>query len=100
MHPHLHTKNALGKMICLTPVSWMTKQLTMHTACEEVVAALEECHSRGFMHKALGSCNDMKREVDKCLKEQRAVMQAENRAKAKAKREAIKANERKELGLE
>ncbi|KJZ80601.1 hypothetical protein HIM_00451 [Hirsutella minnesotensis 3608] len=78
MHPHLHTKNAL--------------------ACEEIIAALEECHARGFMHKATGGCNDVKEQVNKCLRLERTKMQAENRAAAKAKRDRIK-EEQKSLGL-
>ncbi|RDA92651.1 hypothetical protein CP533_1454 [Ophiocordyceps camponoti-saundersi (nom. inval.)] len=78
MHPHLHTKNAL--------------------ACEEIIAALEACHAQGFMHKAAGGCNDVKAQVSKCLREERAKMQADNRAAAKAKRKRLE-EERRNLGL-
>ncbi|RFU74563.1 cytochrome c oxidase biogenesis cmc1 like domain-containing [Trichoderma arundinaceum] len=78
MHPHLHTQNAL--------------------ACQEVIAALEECHAKGFMHKAAGACNDAKDLVDKCLRAQRSKVQDENRAAARAKRERIK-EEQRALGL-
>ncbi|RKK22781.1 hypothetical protein BFJ66_g4918 [Fusarium oxysporum f. sp. cepae] len=78
MHPHLHTKNAL--------------------ACEEVIAALEQCHSQGFMHKAVGSCNDAKEKVNECLKIERSKIQAENRNAARAKRDKIREQQR-ELGL-
>lgn len=50
------------------------------------------------MHKASGGCNDLKVSVDKCLRAERANMQAENRAAARAKRDRIKASQ-KELGL-
>lgn len=50
------------------------------------------------MHKASGSCNSAKDAVDRCLREQRSIIQAENRAAARAKRNKIKA-EQKELGL-
>ncbi|POR36156.1 COX assembly mitochondrial protein 1 [Tolypocladium paradoxum] len=78
MHPHLHTKNAL--------------------ACEEIIAVLEECHAKGFMHKATGGCNDVKDRVNQCLREERTKMQADNRAAAKAKRDRIK-EDQKALGL-
>ncbi|OAQ72162.1 cytochrome c oxidase biogenesis protein cmc1 like domain-containing protein [Pochonia chlamydosporia 170] len=78
MHPHLHTKNAL--------------------ACEEIIAALEECHNRGFMHKATGGCNDVKDKVNQCLRLERGKLQAENRAAARTKRDRIK-EEQKALGL-
>jgi len=50
------------------------------------------------MHKASGGCNDMKDQVDKCLRVERYKMQAENREAARAKRDKIKAQQ-KELGL-
>ncbi|EGR50494.1 uncharacterized protein TRIREDRAFT_58640 [Trichoderma reesei QM6a] len=78
MHPHLHTQNAM--------------------ACQEVIAALEECHAQGFMHKAAGGCNDAKILVDKCLRQQRSKVQEGNRAAAKAKRDRIK-EEQRALGL-
>lgn len=70
----------------------------LQLACEDIIAALEECHSKGFMHKASGGCNDLKASVDKCLRQERSKMQAENRAAAREKRDRIKASQ-KELGL-
>lgn len=67
-------------------------------ACEEIIAALEQCHAQGFMHKAVGGCNDVKDKVNQCLREERSKMQAENRAAAKAKRDRLK-EEQKALGL-
>ncbi|KAK5990434.1 hypothetical protein PT974_08702 [Cladobotryum mycophilum] len=64
----------------------------------DVVAALEECHARGFMHKASGACNDAKDKVDACLRAERTKTQADNRAAARAKRDKIKEQQR-ELGL-
>lgn len=71
---------------------------TTAAACEDIIAALEECHSKGFMHKASGACNSAKDAVDRCLREERSKMQAENRAAARAKRDKIKADQ-KALGL-
>ncbi|KEY70645.1 hypothetical protein S40285_00778 [Stachybotrys chlorohalonatus IBT 40285] len=78
MHPHLDNKNAL--------------------ACEDVIAALEECHSKGFLYKSTGACNDAKEKVNQCLRAERTRVQAENRAAARAKRDRLK-QEAKELGL-
>ncbi|PHH75362.1 hypothetical protein CDD82_4473 [Ophiocordyceps australis] len=78
MHPHLHNKNAL--------------------ACRDVIAALDECHSRGFLHKATGGCNDLKIKVNQCLRQERTKSQAENRAMAKAKRDRME-KEWKDLGI-
>ncbi|PNY24747.1 COX assembly mitochondrial protein 1 [Tolypocladium capitatum] len=73
-------------------------RLTCDAACEEIIAVLEECHARGFMHKVAGGCNGVKDKVNRCLREERTKMQAENRATAKAKRDRIK-EDQKALGL-
>lgn len=52
---------------------------------------LEECHDQGFLHKLTGGCNEIKREVDKCLRAERLERQDRNREVAKKKREHIKA---------
>lgn len=48
---------------------------------------LDECHARGFLHKMTGGCNNAKRDVNACLRAERLERTAENRAKAKLKRE-------------
>ncbi|KAL2357700.1 cytochrome c oxidase biogenesis protein Cmc1-like protein [Cryomyces antarcticus] len=69
MHPHLHTKD--------------------NTGCEEVMAALDECHARGFLWKAVGMCNEAKHNVNMCLRAERLQRTAQNRAIAKAERAKI-----------
>lgn len=59
------------------------------TDCEEIMTALDECHARGFLHKAIGSCNDIKRDVNKCLSEERYLRAKRNRDEARAKRSRI-----------
>ncbi|PQE10120.1 cytochrome c oxidase biogenesis cmc1 protein [Rutstroemia sp. NJR-2017a BVV2] len=61
------------------------------TACDEVMAALEECHARGFLWKCMGMCNSQKTAVNKCLRAQRLDRTAANREAAKLKREKVKA---------
>ena len=53
--------------------------------------ALEECHARGFLFKATGGCNDIKREVNKCLSGERAKKSGKNRETALQKRQRIEA---------
>jgi COX assembly protein 2 len=50
--------------------------------------ALEECHAKGFIHKALGRCNDQKRAVNACFAEER-------KAKTKAHRQVAMEKRRK-----
>ena len=51
--------------------------------------ALEECHAQGFLHKAMGSCNGAKRDVNKCLRAARLERTAKNREAAKVKKGKI-----------
>ncbi|KAI9371995.1 UPF0287-domain-containing protein [Aspergillus egyptiacus] len=69
MHSHLHTP--------------------YNANCEEIMTALDECHARGFLHKALGNCNDIKRDVNKCLAGERYQRAKRNRDEAREKRKRI-----------
>jgi COX assembly protein 2 len=51
---------------------------------------LDECHARGFLFKAIGGCNEAKRDVNMCLRAERLARTAANREKAKKEREKIK----------
>jgi len=54
------------------------------------MAALDECHARGFLWKSMGMCNDQKTAVNKCLRAQRLERTARNRELARVKREKVK----------
>lgn len=47
------------------------------------MAALDECHARGFLWRSIGSCNDAKTKVNKCLRAERLKRTEENHRKAK-----------------
>ena len=51
---------------------------------------LDECHARGFLFKAIGGCNEAKRDVNMCLRAERLARTAANRETAKKEREKIK----------
>ena len=51
--------------------------------------ALEECHARGFLYKALGNCSQAKREVSKCLRAERIERSKANREKGRAMRAKV-----------
>ncbi|KAK3341661.1 cytochrome c oxidase biogenesis protein Cmc1-like protein [Lasiosphaeria hispida] len=70
MHPHLHTKD--------------------NVACEDVMNALEECHARGFMWKAIGMCNNAKKDLVHCLRQERVKSQSFNRNNVQDKKDAIR----------
>lgn len=51
--------------------------------------ALDECHARGFLWKATGQCNDIKRDVNRCLGAERLQRAKNNREQAMEKRSRI-----------
>lgn len=53
--------------------------------------ALDECHARGFLYKATGGCNDIKREVNRCLSGERTKKSIKNRETGLQKRQRIEA---------
>lgn len=53
------------------------------------MTALDECHARGFIYKALGNCNDIKREVNRCLAAERYDRAKRNRDQARTNRRRI-----------
>ena len=90
MHPLLHTKDNAG--LCSIDTWAQSSVADLPPGCEEVMAALEECHARGFLYKAVGGCNKAKHEVNMCLRAERLQRTKENREKAREKqreREAL-----------
>lgn len=55
------------------------------------MTALDECHARGFLYKALGGCNEIKREVNKCLSGERGKKSKKNRETSLQRRARIEA---------
>ncbi|KAK5799888.1 hypothetical protein VI817_002100 [Penicillium citrinum] len=64
------------------------------------MTALDECHARGFLYKAVGNCNDIKRDVNKCLSAERADRAKRNRDEARSKRARIEEIWARERGQE
>lgn len=52
--------------------------------------ALDECHARGFLFKAIGGCNKAKHAVNMCLRAERLERTKQNREKAMIKNAKIK----------
>ena len=55
------------------------------------MTALDECHAQGFLIKAMGACNDIKRDVNKCLGEERFKRAKRNRDEARNNRQRVEA---------
>jgi COX assembly protein 2 len=64
------------------------------------MTALDECHAKGFIHKAIGSCNDIKRDVNKCLSGERYERAKRNRDQARDNRKRVEEIWAKERELE
>lgn len=58
--------------------------------CEKLMDALEECHRRDFLTKALGMCNFEKDELSKCLHSTRVD---DSRERIRMSRERLKKDE-------
>ncbi|KAJ6115973.1 hypothetical protein N7523_006390 [Penicillium sp. IBT 18751x] len=83
MHSHLHTPYNVS-----------------NADCEEIMTALDECHAKGFLWKAVGNCNDIKREVNKCLSAERYDRAKQNREEARSNRRRIEDIWAKERALD
>ncbi|PVF99792.1 UPF0287-domain-containing protein [Serendipita vermifera] len=57
-------------------------------ACREFVEALHACHA-DWVKKLTGGCNDIKRELNNCLRKERVDRTNKNREEAKAKKALI-----------
>lgn len=55
------------------------------------MTALEQCHAKGFLWKAMGMCSSTKDQVTLCLRAERLKRTANNRKIAKVKRDKLKA---------
>jgi len=55
------------------------------------MTALEECHARGFLYKAVGGCNEVKREVNRCLAGERKKKSGKNRETSLQRKARIEA---------
>ncbi|CAO1630614.1 unnamed protein product [Jaminaea pallidilutea] len=53
--------------------------------CGDLIAALEECHSKGLMHRTLGMCNGIKHDLNMCLRAERIERTAKHVEESKAR---------------
>ncbi|WVR07491.1 hypothetical protein IAU60_004533 [Kwoniella sp. DSM 27419] len=61
------------------PLGTVERQL----ACADLIRALEQCHARGLVAKLMGECNDQKKALSMCLRQERLDRTARNRDEAK-----------------
>ncbi|KAL7422766.1 hypothetical protein Q5752_002060 [Cryptotrichosporon argae] len=52
-------------------------------ACAELIAALNACHQKGLLRKFVGGCNDDKRALNACLRQERVERTTRNREESK-----------------
>ncbi|KIO34747.1 hypothetical protein M407DRAFT_89673 [Tulasnella calospora MUT 4182] len=56
-------------------------------ACKDLIEQLHQCHESGLLAKYTGVCNDAKRALDRCLRQERLDRTARNRDAAKVRDE-------------
>ncbi|KAL0074863.1 hypothetical protein J3Q64DRAFT_1198373 [Phycomyces blakesleeanus] len=61
-----------------------------HEGCYEAIQALDECHHANSFNRFIGLCNDAKKKVDKCLKEEFVANRAAQKAATDEKRARMK----------
>jgi COX assembly mitochondrial protein 2 len=66
-----------------------------HPDCQEFVKALERCHAEYKFGKFLGACNDAKRAMDQCFREEKIRKRTKNLENARARREKMDAFKRR-----
>lgn len=60
-----------------------------HPHCADAILALKRCHEEHPWQKFVGVCNEAKRKLDSCLREEKGIKSALNRERAKKDREAL-----------
>lgn len=48
--------------------------LHLHPLCKDAILALEKCHKENQYAKFWGACNEVRRELDKCLGEEVCII--------------------------
>lgn len=66
-----------------------------HPHCAEAILALQQCHAEHPWQKFVGVCNEAKRKLDSCFREEKRIKSALNRERAKKDRDVLLAKIRK-----
>ena len=60
-----------------------------HPDCVAFVKALEKCHAEHKFGKFLGACNDAKRAMDQCFRNEKIRKRTQNLEKARKRKERM-----------
>ncbi|CAH3176785.1 unnamed protein product [Porites evermanni] len=61
----------------------------LHGDCLEIIQQLHRCHEQHPVGKFLGECNDIKRALNRCLKEEDLRKRRRNQEDAKRRRKTL-----------
>ncbi|XP_068676018.1 COX assembly mitochondrial protein 2 homolog [Montipora capricornis] len=61
----------------------------LHSDCLEIIKQLHRCHDEHPLGKFFGKCNDLKRALDTCLKEEDLRKRRKNLEDARRKRKKL-----------
>ncbi|KAA8496486.1 COX assembly mitochondrial protein 2-like [Porphyridium purpureum] len=64
--------------------------LHIHPVCQEFILALQECHAENKYLKYVGACNDVRLELDRCLKQESRVRRELNLQAAREEKERVR----------
>ncbi|XP_048587977.1 COX assembly mitochondrial protein 2 homolog [Nematostella vectensis] len=62
----------------------------LHDTCLDLIEKLHQCHEESGFKKFLGGCNDIERELQKCLKRESAERRRQNMEMAALRKEKFK----------
>ncbi|XP_020602961.1 COX assembly mitochondrial protein 2 homolog [Orbicella faveolata] len=62
----------------------------LHSECLEVIEQLHRCHQEHPFRKFVGKCNDLKRALNACLKEENLRKRRRNLEEARKREKAVR----------
>lgn len=56
--------------VLANPIPAVDPTIYLFTACSQFIKALEACHASGLLNRYLGGCNQVKKELTLCLRQE------------------------------
>lgn len=66
--------------------------LHKHPTCEEIIVKFKLCHQEHPVAKFWGACNDLKKQLDRCFREEKRAKQRANLEESRRFREKLSAS--------
>ncbi|XP_021841624.1 uncharacterized protein [Spinacia oleracea] len=72
--------------------------LHRHPMCAEVIEAFQKCHAEHPVGKFFGNCTDLKVQLDRCFRQEKAVKRKANFEQSKKLKENLLAQRKETAG--